>query len=107
MDMDTKYENQIVSLDLSYFFLIIGCQNIVQKYLDYSPNIFLLLCSCTFDGTPNQLLGVAFDGIPILSPIDTDGTRLTTDDLDMCHGKFDEDGMYRYRITYEFPYILG
>ena len=65
------------------------------------------LNNCTYNGTPDQLLGVAFDGIAILSPIDTDGRVLMSRDLDQCHGKVDSDGIYRYRVTSDFPYVLG
>ena len=53
----------------------------------------------------DQLVGVAYDGSPILGPFDANG-ELKNSDLDRCHGRM-ENGQYVYRMTYEFPYILG
>ncbi|XP_033096219.1 uncharacterized protein LOC117100554 [Anneissia japonica] len=66
--------------------------------------------SCVFtveEGIPSGIVGVARDGFPIYGPIDEDGTRLTSDDLDDCHGKMSSGGEYRYHTTDDFPYILG
>jgi hypothetical protein len=65
---------------------------------------------CWFPDAPNvpsSIVGVAFDGYAIYGPYDEDGTELVSADLDECHGKVDSDGMYRYRVTRDFPYILG
>ncbi|XP_033096055.1 uncharacterized protein LOC117100462 [Anneissia japonica] len=66
--------------------------------------------SCVFtveEGVPSGIVGVARDGFPIYGPIDEDGTRLTSDDLDDCHGKMSSSGEYRYHTNDDFPYILG
>eukprot|EP00543_Licmophora_paradoxa_P006089 CAMPEP_0202442274 /NCGR_PEP_ID=MMETSP1360-20130828/1732_1 /ASSEMBLY_ACC=CAM_ASM_000848 /TAXON_ID=515479 /ORGANISM="Licmophora paradoxa, Strain CCMP2313" /LENGTH=529 /DNA_ID=CAMNT_0049057595 /DNA_START=242 /DNA_END=1831 /DNA_ORIENTATION=- len=59
------------------------------------------------DNEPSGIVGVAFDGYAIYGPFDEDGTELFSADLDECHGKIDSDGIYRYRVTRDFPYILG
>ena len=53
----------------------------------------------------NELLGVALDGFPIYGSLTAEKV-LTSKDLDSCHGQF-RDGLYEYRITADFPYILG
>ncbi|XP_071956009.1 uncharacterized protein [Antedon mediterranea] len=66
--------------------------------------------TCVFtvtEGVPSSIVGVARDGFPIYGPIDEDGTRLTSADLDECHGKMSSGGEYRYHTTDDFPYILG
>ncbi|XP_071944086.1 uncharacterized protein [Antedon mediterranea] len=66
--------------------------------------------SCVFtveEGVASTIIGVALDGFPIYGPIDEDGSRLRTTDLDECHGKHGTDGKYRYHVTDDFPYILG
>lgn len=66
-----------------------------------------MLPTCVYkQNQTDQLLGVAMDGFPIYGPIDDNGDLLTSDDLDLCHGRL-ENGFYVYRITYDFPYILG
>ena len=57
-------------------------------------------------GNEDELVGVAFDGYPIYGPKTAGGAVLTSADLDQCHGKT-RDGQYEYRITADFPYILG
>lgn len=65
------------------------------------------LPSCLYTGdTRNKLLGVAFDGFPIYGPMDDTGKNWTSADLDKCHGHT-YNGSYMYRITLDFPYILG
>ena len=56
----------------------------------------------------NVVSGVALDGFPIYGPHASDKVDgpLTSDDLDICHGRM-VDGKYRYHLTYDFPYVLG
>ena len=57
----------------------------------------------------DDLIGVAIDGFPIYGPkVRENGVEktLTTRDLDTCHGR-EVNGVYKYHITKEFPYILG
>ena len=61
---------------------------------------------CLYCETNNELVGVAFDGYPIYGPKDESGNTLTSADLDRCHGRM-VDGVYRYHMTYDYPYILG
>ena len=61
--------------------------------------------SCLENGEDDQLLGVALDGFPIYGP-KSEGRVLTSKDLDKCHGRT-VNGLYRYHITDDFPYILG
>ena len=56
--------------------------------------------------TEDEFLGFALDGYPIYGPLTSGGHVLTTADLDTCHGQT-RDGAYEYRITYDFPYVLG
>ncbi|XP_071827083.1 uncharacterized protein [Apostichopus japonicus] len=66
--------------------------------------------SCLFEdvgGEPSPLIGVAFDGFAIYGPNDENGNRLTSADLDECHGRTNSDGVYQYHTTTDFPYILG
>ena len=62
---------------------------------------------CIFNpNATDQFLGVAMDGYPIYGPIDDNGDEIKSKDLDLCHGRL-ENGFYVYRMTYDFPYILG
>ena len=65
------------------------------------------LPACIYIGIlEDKFLGVAFDGYPIYGPLDRTGRNVTSADLDACHGHM-YSGRYIYRITYDFPYILG
>ena len=64
------------------------------------------LPSCLYQGGNNELMGVALDGYPIFGPKDENGVRLTTADLDFCHGRW-YNGRYQYHITRDFPYIMS
>ncbi|XP_077998788.1 uncharacterized protein LOC144451758 [Glandiceps talaboti] len=59
------------------------------------------------DGVPSSIIGVAMDGFAIYGPIDEDGVRLTSADLDECHGKLNNQGVYQYHVTDDFPYVMG
>ncbi|XP_053376653.1 uncharacterized protein LOC123529539 [Mercenaria mercenaria] len=68
------------------------------------------LPACLYKGTNlrDKLLGVALDGYPIYGPMDMSGKNWTSRELDKCHGHVDPyDNRYKYRITMDFPYILG
>ena len=68
---------------------------------------YQVIPKCLYDqNATDQFLGVAMDGYPIYGPKDANGSLLTSDDLDICHGRL-ENGTYVYRITFDFPYILG
>ncbi|KAL4222590.1 hypothetical protein ACF0H5_018631 [Mactra antiquata] len=65
---------------------------------------------CLYTGSDlrDKFLGVAFDGYPIYGPMDSNGKNWNSRELDKCHGHVDTaDGRYKYRITTDFPYILG
>ena len=62
--------------------------------------------TCVYEGGNNELMGVAFDGYPIMGPKDEHGDILTSADLDICHGRM-HNGRYQYHITYDFPYIMA
>jgi len=53
------------------------------------------------------MIGVAFDGFAIYGPVNEHGVTLTSDDLDDCHGRYTDAGVYQYHTTADFPYILG
>lgn len=62
----------------------------------------------------SALMGYAFDGFGIYGYYDEDGTEVTNEDLDECHGHvgmIEWDGqmveMYHYHATREFPYTVG
>jgi hypothetical protein len=66
------------------------------------------------DSGHSELWGYILDGFGIYGPKGEEGTILTNDDLDACHGHTHEiewDGetvdMYHYHVTYEFPYTIG
>lgn len=66
--------------------------------------------ACLFEvspGVPSPIIGVAYDGFAIYGPIDENGKKLASADLDECHGRFRADGVYQYHTTSDFPYILG
>ncbi|TAK13557.1 MAG: YHYH protein [Anaerolineae bacterium] len=65
---------------------------------------------CLLDGTDGQLIGFAFDGFPLYSYTDEDGSTPT--DLDECNGHFTAtpeyaNGIYHYHVTDSFPYLIG
>jgi hypothetical protein len=62
----------------------------------------------------SSLVGYAFDGYGIYGYYGEDGTEVTNEDLDACHGHTHEiewDGqmveMYHYHATHAFPYTVG
>lgn len=65
---------------------------------------------CLLDGTDGQLIGFAFDGFPLYSYTDADGS--TPANLDECNGHFGAtpeypNGIYHYHVTDVFPYLIG
>lgn len=63
----------------------------------------------------NWLVGWALDGYPILGKEDAAGKRISNADLDACHGHGRAETVsvsgltydYTYRMTAEYPYIIG
>jgi hypothetical protein len=62
----------------------------------------------------SSLMGYALDGYGIYGPRSDDGSNVTNDELDACHGHIGEvewDGVtvevYHYHFTAEYPYTLG
>lgn len=61
----------------------------------------------------NQPVGWALDGYPILGMRDATGKLIRNADLDACHGRAERMTIagrrydYAYRLTPEYPYILG
>ncbi|GGM22098.1 YHYH protein [Deinococcus aerophilus] len=68
---------------------------------------------CLPGADSNAVVGWALDGYPILGMRDAGGTLLTNAALDACHGRAESvnvDGRtydYAYRLTPEYPYLLG
>ncbi len=68
---------------------------------------------CLKNSNENAVVGWALDGYPILGMKDASGKQLANTDLDACHGRDEKvsiDGRaydYAYRLTAEYPYILG
>lgn len=63
------------------------------------------LAPCTGTST---LVGFALDGFPIMGPGINPVTNSlwSQSDMDECGGKMDDDGIYRYYTTVDFPYYL-
>ncbi len=62
----------------------------------------------------SALMGYALDGFGIYGYYGQDGSEMTNEDLDQCHGHthvVEWDGqmveMYHYHATHEFPYFVG
>lgn len=62
----------------------------------------------------SSLVGYAFDGYGIYGYYGEDGSEVSNEDLDGCHGHthvVEWDGqmveMYHYHATHEFPYVVG
>lgn len=68
---------------------------------------------CLPGADANTAIGWALDGYPILGMRDANGKRVTNTDLDACHGRAEPVSIegrrydYAYRLTQEYPYILG
>lgn len=63
---------------------------------------------------PRAVVGYALDGFAITGPYDADGSELTTDRLDECHGTTStivwegrRVAMYHYVLTRDFPYSVA
>lgn len=56
----------------------------------------------------SELVGFALDGFPIMGPGINPATNAvwSQSDMDICGGKLDADGIYRYYTTVDFPYFL-
>ncbi|XP_072050344.1 uncharacterized protein [Amphiura filiformis] len=61
-------------------------------------------CLYNTESGDNEIFGVALDGFPIYGP---GNSNITNKDLDVCHGRLEPNGQYKYFVTKEFPYILG
>ena len=91
----------------------------IQDSCDGHPEVtseyhYHSLSSCFKDIKESTVLGFALDGFPITGPIQSDGTYLTTDALDECHGTTSTiilDGKavstYHYVMTKDFPYSVS
>jgi hypothetical protein len=94
----------------------------VQDNCDGHPQVsgfyhYHSLSDCIADtstGGHSSLVGYAFDGYGIYGYYGEDGSEVTNDDLDACHGHthvVEWDGqmveMYHYHATHEFPYVVG
>lgn len=61
----------------------------------------------------NAVVGWALDGYPILGLRDAGGKLIRNTDLDVCHGRAESVTVggrhyaYAYRLTPEYPYIIG
>ncbi len=68
---------------------------------------------CVPGADRNAHVGWALDGYPILGMRDAGGALLDNADLDACHGRAEPVSIggltydYAYRLTAEYPYILG
>jgi hypothetical protein len=68
---------------------------------------------CLPGANKNEVVGWALDGYPILGLLDASGRQITNADLDACHGRPESvttNGRtydYAYRITAEYPYVMG
>lgn len=74
------------------------------------------LTPCLDEGESGHslLVGYALDGFGLFGHRDQDGSILTNEDLDRCHGHrhavdWDGDSMnlYHYHATFEYPYTMG
>jgi len=90
-----------------------SCQGHPQEQGQYHYH-YKAECLKTKDGDEvckeqKQLLfGVLLDGFPVYNKFDQNGTEITNDQLDECHGYDAHDGVgYRYVVNDEFPYIVG
>lgn len=91
----------------------------IQDSCDGHPEVtseyhYHSLSSCFKDIKESTVLGFALDGFPITGPVQADGSYLTTDALDECHGTTSTitlDGkqvtMYHYVMTKDFPYSVS
>lgn len=90
--------------------LIDNCNAHPSPNGQYHYHIYPRCISSCSQGNPSTILGVALDGFPIYGPVHPNGTILTNEYLDECHGiEVDVDGKktYRYIINDQFPYTLG
>jgi hypothetical protein len=72
------------------------------------------LSRCIGDIGVDTVIGFALDGFPITGPTIAAGNKLTTADLDVCHGivgEYSLDGAtvtgYHYVMTQDFPYSVS
>jgi hypothetical protein len=93
----------------------------VQDACDGHPQVsgfyhYHNLSDCIEDNATGHstLMGYAFDGYGIYGYYGEDGSELTNEDLDECHGHthaIEWDGqiveMYHYHATHAFPYVVG
>lgn len=54
----------------------------------------------------DAIIGWAFDGFPIYSDNNPDGTAVNDDTLDVCNGQSDDTFGYRYHTSTDAPYII-
>jgi len=73
--------------------LIDNCNAHPSPNGQYHYHIYPRCISSCSQGHPSSILGVALDGFPIYGPVHPNGTILTNEYLDECHGiEVDVDG---------------
>jgi hypothetical protein len=94
--------------------LLDACEGNVHQNGVYHYHAVSTCVDDEWRGGHSRLVGYALDGFGIYGHYDVDGTVLTNDDLDPCHGHTHEiewDGeprvMYHYHATWEYPYVVG
>ncbi len=55
---------------------------------------------------PDAIIGWGFDGFPIYTKTNPDGSEIAEGVLDVCNGQVDEVFGYRYHTSAEAPYII-
>jgi len=94
----------------------------IQDHCDAHPEVtgqyhYHGLSTCLYkdsDESSSVLLGWALDGFGIYVERDSQGTMLSSADLDVCHGRTstvawngEERRMYHYVLTLDFPYTVA
>lgn len=55
---------------------------------------------------PDAIIGWGFDGFPIYSKTNPDGSEISEGTLDICNGQADDTFGYRYHTSQNAPYII-
>ncbi|DAZ96211.1 TPA: hypothetical protein N0F65_012573 [Lagenidium giganteum] len=77
------------------------------RYYDSPDCLLSELSNGSVAAIRNQtLIGYAFDGFPVYGPFTERGVAPT--DLDVCNGRYGDDGTYRYHVTPgKAPFLIG
>jgi len=103
---DLDVDNYDANIDTFLLGQLDNCGGHAGRGDDYHyharPNCMIDMMS---DKTDETIIGWGYDGYPLYDTNNPDGSAISDGELDVCHGKVDEDFGYRYHTSTKAPYV--